>query len=189
MWQENRWLVNDNFTKVYIIPKTSFNQKLPPMFFLQRREYKSKFLEVETEASRTKDRLEMMNHMLDEMQEKMWENTISIKLITCQMLRCTEELLQVRLWAEQEEQSHLPRRHCRSPRDSRRVTEFVEDVVVPCRTHTLKWFNLRWYRRHGMHNWWYLKNQVEWKNSPTGESECKHQKGNADIKIFEGLHR
>ena len=43
------------------------------MFFLQRREYKSKFLEVETEASRTKDRLEMMNHMLDEMQEKMWE--------------------------------------------------------------------------------------------------------------------
>ena len=85
------------------------------MFFLQRREYKSKFLEVETEASRTKDRLEMMNHMLDEMQEKMWEvyqndvmminhmmdemqekmweNTISIKLITCQMLRCTEELL------------------------------------------------------------------------------------------------
>ena len=55
----------------FIIPLTSFNQKLPPMFFLQRREYKSKFLEVETEASRTKDRLEMMNHMLDEMQEKM----------------------------------------------------------------------------------------------------------------------
>ena len=55
----------------FIIPKTSFNQKLLPMFFLQRREYKSKFLEVETEASRTKDRLEMMNHMLDEMQEKM----------------------------------------------------------------------------------------------------------------------
>ena len=58
-----------------VIPKTSFNQKLPPIFLLQRREYKSKFLEVETEASRTKDRLEMMNHMLDEMQEKMWENT------------------------------------------------------------------------------------------------------------------
>ena len=58
-----------------VIPKISFNQKLPPIFLLQRREYKSKFLEVETEASRTKDRLEMMNHMLDEMQEKMWENT------------------------------------------------------------------------------------------------------------------
>ena len=69
-WQENRLVVNDN-KKVYIIPKTSFNQILTPMFFLQRREYKSKFLEVETEASRTKDRLEMMNHMLDEMQEKM----------------------------------------------------------------------------------------------------------------------
>ena len=41
------------------------------VFCLQRREYKSKFLEVETEASRTKDRLEMMNHILDEMQEKM----------------------------------------------------------------------------------------------------------------------
>ena len=38
---------------------------------LQRREYKSKFLEVETEASRIKDRLETMNHIMDEMQEKM----------------------------------------------------------------------------------------------------------------------
>ena len=41
--------------------------------FLQRREYKSKFLEVETEASRIKDRLETMNHILDEMQEKMYD--------------------------------------------------------------------------------------------------------------------
>ena len=40
---------------------------------LQRREYKSKFLEVETETSRLKDRLETMNHILDEMQEKMYE--------------------------------------------------------------------------------------------------------------------
>ena len=46
-------------------------QSLNDDVFLQRREYKSKFLEVETEASRTKDRLEMMNHILDEMQEKM----------------------------------------------------------------------------------------------------------------------
>jgi len=39
----------------------------------QRREYKSKFLEVETETARLKDRLETMNHILDEMQEKMYE--------------------------------------------------------------------------------------------------------------------
>ena len=164
MWQENRWLVNDSFEKVYIIPKTSSNQKLPPMFFLQRREYKSKFLEVETEASRTKDRLEMMNHMLDEMQEKMWEvyqndvmminhmmdemqekmweNTISIKLITCQMLRCTEELLQVRLWAEQEEQSHLPRCRCRPSRDSRRVTELKMSSYHVGRV--LRWLSWTW---------------------------------------------
>ena len=41
--------------------------------FLQRREYKSKFLEVETETARLKERLETMNHILDEMQEKMYE--------------------------------------------------------------------------------------------------------------------
>ena len=41
--------------------------------FPQRREYKSKFLEVETETARLKERLETMNHILDEMQEKMYE--------------------------------------------------------------------------------------------------------------------
>ena len=40
---------------------------------MQRREYKSKFLEVDTETARLKDRLETMNHILDEMQEKMYE--------------------------------------------------------------------------------------------------------------------
>ena len=40
---------------------------------MQRREYKSKFLEVETETARLQDRLETMNHILDEMQEKMYE--------------------------------------------------------------------------------------------------------------------
>ena len=39
----------------------------------QRREYKSKFLEVETETSRLKERMETMNLMLDEMQEKLYE--------------------------------------------------------------------------------------------------------------------
>ena len=39
----------------------------------QRREYKSKFLEMETETSRLKERMETMNLMLDEMQEKLYE--------------------------------------------------------------------------------------------------------------------
>ena len=39
----------------------------------QRREYKSKFLEVETDTSRMKERLETMNLMIDEIQEKLYE--------------------------------------------------------------------------------------------------------------------
>ena len=42
-------------------------------FLFQRREYKCKFLEVETEASRIKDRLETMNQIIDDMQEKMYD--------------------------------------------------------------------------------------------------------------------
>ena len=78
MWQENRWPKNIlfcpclNFMFMKLLPwESPTNVKCWTMSFSQRREYKSKFLEVETEASRTKDRLEMMNHILDEMQEKM----------------------------------------------------------------------------------------------------------------------
>ena len=39
----------------------------------QRREYKAKFLEVETDTSRMKERLETMNLMIDEIQEKLYE--------------------------------------------------------------------------------------------------------------------
>ena len=39
----------------------------------QRREYKSKFLEVERDTSRMKERLETMNLMIDEIQEKLYE--------------------------------------------------------------------------------------------------------------------
>jgi hypothetical protein len=35
---------------------------------LQRREYKSKFLDMDTEYSRLKERMENMNHMLDDIQ-------------------------------------------------------------------------------------------------------------------------
>ena len=45
----------------------------------QRREYKSKFLENETEYSRLKERLETMNMMLDDMQvEQMLHNILFI---------------------------------------------------------------------------------------------------------------
>jgi hypothetical protein len=36
--------------------------------YLQRREYKSKFLDMDTEYSRLKERMENMNHMLDDIQ-------------------------------------------------------------------------------------------------------------------------
>ena len=41
--------------------------------YFQRKEYKSKFLEMETESSRLKDRMETMNLMIDEIQEKLYE--------------------------------------------------------------------------------------------------------------------
>ena len=43
------------------------------MSYFQRKEYKSKFLEMETESSRLKDRMETMNLMIDEIQEKLYE--------------------------------------------------------------------------------------------------------------------
>ena len=39
----------------------------------QRREYKAKFLEVETDSHRMKERMETMNFMIDEIQEKLYE--------------------------------------------------------------------------------------------------------------------
>jgi hypothetical protein len=38
------------------------------IFIFQRREYKSKFLDMDTEYSRLKERMENMNHMLDDIQ-------------------------------------------------------------------------------------------------------------------------
>ena len=43
------------------------------VLYFQRKEYKSKFLEMETESSRLKDRMETMNLMIDEIQEKLYE--------------------------------------------------------------------------------------------------------------------
>jgi hypothetical protein len=47
----------------------SFIHLLPTgIFIFQRREYKSKFLDMDTEYSRLKERMENMNHMLDDIQ-------------------------------------------------------------------------------------------------------------------------